>query len=130
MQSIGFVHTDAGRSVSHPEERLDCAVRALAAFSRETLTYKQAHDIFSKLGRKDGHKSYCTKEALEVLGHYFVRVDTNMSLSKFVRLNPKGRYFIYVRGHCFVLENGNVLDLVPVGGKRQVLAYIKYQEGI
>ena len=120
--------TDAGRALSHPEERLDCAVRALAAFDREHLTYAQAHDIFEGLGRKQRHKSYCTRNALWTIGYALINVSMNMSVTKFARLNPIGRYFIHVRGHCFVLENGNALDLQPVSGKRQVLAYAKFRE--
>jgi hypothetical protein len=125
---MNTIVTDAGRSVSYPEEKLDCAVRALAAFCRETLTYDRAHDIFERLGRKSRHKSYCTRSALWELGYALVNVHMNMSLSKFVKLNPKGRFFIHVRSHCFVLENSNVLDLAPVSGKRQVLAYAKFRE--
>jgi len=128
MQPISFVHTDGGRSLLHPEEKNDCVVRALATFARERFTYAQAHEIFTKAGRKPRHRCRVTEKVLREQGYPLIWLCQNMSLNRFIKENPRGRFYICVRGHAFVIENGKILDTFVTGGKRQILAYAKWEE--
>jgi hypothetical protein len=127
MQPIGFVQTDSGRALSHPDEKNDCTVRAFAAFARERVTYAQAHEIFTKAGRKPRHGCRVAEKVMTEQGYPLTWLCQNMSLNRFIKENPTGRFYMLVRGHAFVLENGKILDTFVTGGKRQILAYVKWR---
>jgi hypothetical protein len=115
---MNTIITDGGRSISnHPDERLDCTVRALAIATNRS--YNDAHGILSQLGRKPKHKFYNTGEKItRIIGRSCKR---SGSVGKFARLHPVGRFLIQVRGHCFALVNGEAYDMSPMSEKTHVV---------
>lgn len=112
----------------HSQETNDCAVRAFAnAFP---VTYSEAHEIFAHCGRKDREATNTktvieifTKHCKKVVGTFgttaFAEYGTHvlkcrnysgMTLEKFLKHFPTKKYVVLVRGHVFVVDNGQVID--------------------
>lgn len=117
---IKTVVSDGGRSAYAPEEKLDCAVRAIAVVLRESFTYGQVHDVFSWLGRKPKHRSYCAEEALKLFG--ITLQYSGSTLEQFVSASRNGRFLVHLRGHLSVVENGALIDLGPIGERKIVIS--------
>src|ERR1035437_5373087 len=91
-----------GMAEGYSDEKLDCAVRALAVAL--DIPYYQAHDVFAACGRKRRHGSYNTIDTLGMLG--IIGFHARVSLSKFIEDNPVGVFYIIKRGHAFAVKNG------------------------
>ena len=133
MEKLTYIKTsDAiegyADSLVAKREKNDCVVRALA--SAMEIPYEQAHSFVARtFTRKPGrgvrtfplvdwlssnfeilgdkaneysrYKSPCTYDAK---GKRY-----KLSVGKFSKLNPKGTYFMLVKGHAFTIKNGSVI---------------------
>ena len=105
-------------------ERNDCTVVALAV--AVGMSYSEAHALLTKLGRKKCHgftlrlwlDNQCSIARMHnrpfTIGDYKVervRMDRPVTLAKFLRDFPRGRFICRKRGHVFVVDNGKVMNL-------------------
>lgn len=108
-------------------ETNDCVVRAFA--SSMEIPYEQAHSFVAQTFKRSPRKGVRTFPLLdwlsskfEIIGdkeNQFSRYNSpatyykdkrfKMSVGKFAKLNPKGTYFILVRGHAFTIKDGCVI---------------------
>lgn len=118
--------TDAGRiAEGYLDERRDCAVRALAAAA--DIPYYQAHEIF-KWGGRRRCASYRTLLTLTDIG--LRGIFNSMSLATFLKLNPKGDFFVVKRGHAFAVKDGVIFDDSKLGGRVQVRWYMDVKKDL
>jgi len=115
-----FVKTDGGMRSSGFAEHTDCAVRAYALF--KDIPYNEAHSIFKKLGRRDGHG---TKNHIiyDLIGRTTRKDGAGLTLNQLVAANPTGRVYGLKRGHAFAIINGVLHDSWKVGGKSRITFY-------
>ena len=115
-----FVKTDGGMRSSGFAEHNDCAVRAYALF--KDIPYNEAHSIFKKLGRRDGHG---TKNHIiyDLVGRNTRKDGAGLTLNQLVAANPTGRVYGLKRGHAFAIINGVLHDSWKVGGKSRITFY-------
>ena len=119
--------TDAGRiAEGYLDERRDCAVRALAAAA--DIPYYQAHEIFKWGGRRRRCASYRTLLTLTDIG--LRGIFNSMSLATFLKLNPKGDFFVVKRGHAFAVKDGVIFDDSKLGGRVQVRWYMDVKKDL
>jgi hypothetical protein len=114
--------TDAGRSQSGIDEKLDCTVRATAiAFG---VPYLEAHAKLSAAGRKRKRKFSFRADSIENLG-FELRPDLScMTVEKAVSQIPSGRFVLRISGHVFAVVDGTIYDNKPVKPKARVkMAY-------
>ena len=94
-------------------EKLDCVVRALSLAGN--VPYKEVHTVLKKHGRKDAHLTYTGRmnmqSILKDLGLKAKSVKRNGSVEKFLRLFPKGNYFVMKSSHAFAVLDGVAHDL-------------------
>lgn len=110
--------TDGGRrGSSHPNEKLDCIVRALALAI--PMSYDEAHATAKRYGRKDRHRFYDMGKHMSNLtgGRPCSR---SGSVGKFAQLHPFGRFIIRVSGHAFALIDGVAYDAREVNEQKHV----------
>ena len=128
-------------------DRNNCAVRALANVTGRD--YNELHQAMKKHGRTDGKGTpwgVCTKvyEAcgLRVVGvfgstkmatslkfHHFKTAEQHkgMTLARFIKENPTGRFVVGIRGHNTTVINGKLVDSFAVKGSASVIAVWKYE---
>lgn len=111
-----YIETDGGRLGFAPNEQLDCTVRAFALVSQ--ISYRDAHVMMAKAGRKEGKrmadfaafmKTWCGR----ICNTRYVRRagDCGITLGRYVKDHPTGRYLLRVRGHVVAVVDGVALDL-------------------
>lgn len=54
--------------------------------------------------------------------------DNRVSITKFVKNHPVGRYFVLVRGHALCIKDGVVFDNIGMTNRRQVIGAWKIEE--
>lgn len=108
---IEYKFNDGGRKESGLLETKDCTVRALSIVSGKG--YKETHKILAKYGRKD-RKGFAIsrplKDIAKDLGIKLRTVKRSGSLSKLMRLHPKGVLLVKVRSHVLALIDGEAND--------------------
>ena len=121
---LPFQVSDGGKG--EIAERHDCTVRAVALIA--AISYKEAHAILKKAGRKNGH----TFKFISWVAGYGPIADrlkvfytasahnTHLTINQFVKTNPKGRYIVRTKGHVFAVIDGMIHDTVLEGGKRWI----------
>ena len=97
-------------------EKNNCTVTALATVLG--VDYGVAFDIAEEAGRKPkrGFKSeilvrYFNKKKAEKAGykfHYAIR--SNITVQKFCKRFPTGRFYVRKKGHAFAIVDGTVFD--------------------
>lgn len=111
--------TDGGRAESsHPQERRDCTVRALAIAAR--LSYDTAHAILASCGRKTKRGPKSSRYNTFMARRNGRALKRSGSVGKFAELHPNGRFIIHVRGHAFALVDGVAYDTMEVSPQRHV----------
>jgi len=120
IKMTNFIKTDGGRTAAGFSENNDCAVRAYALF--KNVSYKESHDVFKKLGRKDG-KGTKTASIWDLLGRGARKDGQKMTLNALRRLHPTGTVYALKRGHAFTMINGVVHDSWKVGDKTRIMSY-------
>lgn len=105
---------DAGRTESHPAERRDCTVRALAVAAG--VTYEVAHDELAKAGRKNGRGI----KLASIIGRgklsrfTFRRVGRSpKTVQRFLKEHPQGRFLCRKSRHAFAIIDGVIYDSSP-----------------
>lgn len=114
--------TDGGRwEAGFSHEKNDCAVRAYALFNQ--VPYKEAHAIFSNLGRKSG-KGTLNSTIFKLLdGENHEKRVPYTTLGRLISQNPNGRFYCLMRGHAFTVIDGVVHDAVDLGRRVRVKAF-------
>lgn len=126
----------------------DCTVMALAtAFE---ISYHEAHGILAREGRRNGqgcffHAYMDGKNSTKTIGHFrYTRVQMvnevtvdragmqyhrrHVTLARFLRDFPKGRFILGCQGHVFTVIDGRIFNLFT--GNRTQIRSIWYLEEI
>ena len=115
--------TDGGRSFAHPQEKNDCTIRATAiAFG---VPYEEVHAHMAEKGRRPRHKTRRAVWEPVILQYGAVSHSyyggKRMTLARFLRENPTGRWVLHMRGHVTAVVDGVILDSSHQGAKRWIL---------
>jgi hypothetical protein len=104
--------SDAGREKSGIKDKRDCTIRALAISAG--IPYETAHDIGAKAGRKNGCGFYpdtLLKAAKKQIGlTYRKKRYKKVTIQRFIKENPTGRYYVATNCHAFAIINGHIYD--------------------
>lgn len=125
---LRVISSDSGRAAAgFGFEKNDCTVRA--AVVRFTMPYQKAHDILAQFGRRNGRglllskiKTFLEEMGLEVFTPYLNRA-AMPTVARFIKDNPKGRFYVLIRGHAFGVNNGVIIDNAPARSRAKVLMY-------
>ena len=116
-----FYQTDGCRvGDGFVNEKLDCAVRAYSI--ARGIPYSDAHMLFKQAGRLDRHKTYL--EHYQKLGFNFCLFDG--TVAQFVRLHPRGRYYIGIRGHAMALVDGVIYDTGYIPKRAKIKYFVNF----
>ena len=121
---ISYKNSDAGRvEAGFSYEKNDCTVRAAAV--RFTTSYARAHELLESVGRrvKHGVKLPAIKELLERMGLEVKRPLFPVTLNQFIKQNPRGRFYVVVRGHAVGVVDGVCIDTLAPRGRARVICY-------
>lgn len=124
LQNVLMINFEFRSANSPSFEKADCTVRALAISTDSP--YYDAYKILSQAGRKSNQGFYIEKffkKCNFALGHRFtkLRFKKSITLQKFIKLFPKGIFYIRKRGHVFVIKDGTVFDTRKPGPYTKVL---------
>ena len=104
--------TDGGRGRSGIPEQRDCTIRALAVSAG--IPYEYAHKIGREAGRKDKkgfHPEKLLKYAKKEYGiTYKKKRYKSVTIQRFIKENPVGRYYVATNIHAFAIINGTIYD--------------------
>lgn len=93
-------------------EKDDCLVRALVVVTG--MSYEDSYALCELAGRPPRKPWYVKSVvfAANTLGINFKKItlDRRMSASTFARMNPKGRFYVTMKGHCFAIVDGKVCN--------------------
>ena len=92
-------------------ERLDCAVRAIAIAM--DIPYAKVHALLQAHGRKPKHRTAVFVVSNVVTEHCPTAERRyhrpfKLTVANFAKLNAKGSYVVFIRGHFFALVDGTV----------------------
>ncbi len=120
---MNYTQSDSGRSSFAPTEKRDCTVRAVAACFG--ITYQEAHDKLSTLGRKQ--KRGCKfHRMIDALGLEQRPDLCSMTLTKALHMMQQGRFVVQKANHVFAVIDGTVIDMqAPKDGTRVRMVYQK-----
>lgn len=104
--------TDGGRGRSGINEKRDCTIRALAVSAG--IPYEYAHKIGREAGRKDKKGFYPEKLLKYAKKEYGITYRKkrykNVTIQRFIKENPTGRYYVATNVHAFAIINGTIYD--------------------
>lgn len=104
--------SDAGREKSGIKDQNDCTIRALAASAG--IPYAYAHKIGREAGRKNKkgfHPEILLKYAKKEYGiTYKKKRYKSVTIQRFIKENPLGRYYVATNTHAFAIINGTIHD--------------------
>lgn len=114
MERIGWSEEHISSSKNFKETN-DCTVLAWAhCFDCE---YDKAHAWLKRFGRKNRHgmKVSEIQDALKACSRAKTKIgpysrSNTITLNRFTKLHPKGRYYVLVRGHAICVKDGIVYD--------------------
>ena len=115
------------RGDAYSNERQDCTVHATSIAAQ--IPYYQAHDLLARSGRRSRHRIpylsfVCNlRERGERVGAYRiekVHMPRIVTLAKFLRDFPKGRFVVRKSGHVFAVIDGIQYDSFPNGPKVRI----------
>ena len=108
------------RGDAYSNERQDCTVHATSIAAQ--IPYYQAHDLLARFGRSPQHciryLSFVRDLQQERVGAYRierVHMPETVTLAKFLRDFPKGRFVVRKSGHVFAVIDGIQYDSFPNG---------------
>ena len=104
--------TDGGRSRSGIQEKGDCTIRALAISAG--IPYEYAHKIGREAGRKN-KKGFNPEKLLKYAKReygitYKKKRYKSITIQRFIKENPTGRYYVATNVHAFAIINGTIYD--------------------
>jgi hypothetical protein len=118
----GFGSAETARSLALLRgEHNDCTVRALAIWAG--VSYGEAHGLMATRCARQPRKGAWPHGVLVELGAR-VKIDqpptyrsgitgrlpSRMTVGRFARENPRGRFFVLVRGHALAIIDGVIFD--------------------
>ena len=112
------------RGDAYSNERQDCTVHATSIAAQ--IPYYQAHDLLARFGRRPRHGiPYISfvRNLREPVGAYRierVRMPETVTLAKFLRDFPKGRFVVRKSGHVFAVIDGIQYDSFPNGPRVRI----------
>ena len=115
------------RGDAHSNERNDCTVHATAIAAQ--IPYYQAHDLLARFGRRPGrgfqYISFvfeCNRKQERVGGYRVEQVlmPGIVTLAKFLRDFPKGRFVVRKSGHVFAVIDGIQYDSTSNGCRTRI----------
>lgn len=121
---ISYKNSDAGRiEAGFSYEKNDCTVRAAAV--RFTTSYARAHELLESVGRrvKHGVKLHAIGNLLEKMGLEVRKPLFRITLNQFIQQNPRGRFYVVLRGHAVGIVDGVCIDTVTPRGRARVIIY-------
>jgi hypothetical protein len=105
------ISTDGGRGSSNIPERRDCTIRALAVSAG--ITYEKAHAIGKEAGRKN-KCGFDPRKLLKVAKRHGIQSRKlrykRITIQKFIKTHPDGRYYVGTNRHAFCIINGTIYD--------------------
>ena len=111
---IPQARTDGGKADDGFNETRDCTVRALAISAG--IKYYIAHNIARDAGRRSRCGFYVPKiikEAKKNGLQFYKCVRSSITIQKFLKKYPKGRFYCRRSGHAFAVIDGVILDTTP-----------------
>ena len=127
-------------------EKNDCVVRALA--SATEVSYEAAHSFVSRTFKRKPGKGVSTFPLIDWLSNHFEILGDKaneysrykspctydskgkrykLSVGKFAKLNPKGTYFMLVKGHAFTIKDGCVIGNQADANKPRTLVQYAFK---
>ena len=112
------------RGDAYSNERQDCTVHATSIAAQ--IPYYQAHDLLARFGRSPRHCiRYLSfvRDMRERVGAYrieIVHMPETVTLAKFLRDFPKGRFVVRKSGHVFAVIDGIQYDSFPNGPRVRI----------
>lgn len=113
-----MTHVDPSAGDGALRQRADCTIKALAAAA--AIPYEQAHAIAEEAGRRRGRvfKSSVLIEAAKDAGFNFRKIrGTGMTINRFTKKYPQGRFYARKKGHAFAIVDGVVSDKTTLGSR-------------
>ena len=91
-------------------EANDCTVLALS--NAKGIPYEEAHAILKAHGRKDRNGPMIAdwSRAVRSAGLQMEPAFSSITLGRFLREHPGGRWVLHVSGHAFAVVDGKVVD--------------------
>lgn len=106
------ITTDGGLSSLGIKEKNDCTIRALAVSA--CIPYELAHKIGKEAGRQNGRGFFPDVLLKRAKNHYGIKYKKkrykSVTIQRFVRENPVGRYYVATNNHAFAIINGAIYD--------------------
>jgi hypothetical protein len=104
--------TDGGKRQSGIQDKNDCTIRALAVSAG--IPYEYAHKIGREAGRKTG-KGFLPRILLQHAKReygitYKKKRYKSVTIQRFIKENPTGRYYVGTNVHAFAIINGTIYD--------------------
>lgn len=117
-----------GKYIGRNNDTNCCTVVALSIVTGENYIY--CHEYLSKYGRKyrKGMNTLDVIDALEELkGHVVEDLgysnDNRITINRFIKENPRGRFYCLVRGHAIAIVDGVLHDFEEKPRRQIKLAY-------
>ena len=120
-----YVTSDAGRASTSVDERLDCAVRALALSTG--MSYGEAHQICADAGRRPRrimrpsavHAVFANHAEGSWVSFLDRRPEKRPTVAQLIRDLSAGRHIFKVKGHVFAVVDGVCFDVFPEPAPRR-----------
>ena len=112
--------------ISRYRESGCCSVIALA--NTMDWSFGKAHRFMAKHGRKHGRgmAMYQISRVMQKLNKERGNDCNGMTINRFVKSNPKGSYYVLVRGHALAVVDGTVQDWTgDTAQRRKIIEYYK-----
>lgn len=109
--------------LTHPIERRDCGVRALAVVC--FCSYEDAHAALKSVGRKNNCGTSASRliKAAKLLGYKLEKRNAGGTVANIKRELPTGQWIVHTRDHFIGVDNGVALDWASESRKRIKYAY-------
>ena len=115
LRRMDICRTDGGRAEDgFFREKSDCVVRAVAV--AHNMPYKDAHELLSLAGRKDGRGTF-RYQMKDLLGE---PSGSGGTVQRFLLEHPKGNFIVRVTRHAFAVRDGIVYDSGSPGAGQHV----------
>jgi len=110
--TIPFVHNDGGFESSGIQDTNNCTITAFAIVTGIDYVTVDSIGIKTKRVRRRGHwPEKMVNYAKRVYGLRFKKFKfSSITVQKFIKKYPTGKYYVYNRDHCFAIIDGAIHD--------------------
>jgi hypothetical protein len=129
VKQIKIVESDGGLQQAGIKDTKNCTIRALSITAG--IPYEQADKIGVLAGRERNKGFYseilmnqANKQGITSTRKVYI---PKISVKKFIKQNPKGRFFCVRRGHAFAVVNGVIYDNVKTSSRHMISAIYEMQ---